>query len=166
MSVNISAKQLFQPSFIESVDQILKRTGVNPHDVCFELTETVLLESPDAVKVLEQLRALGLTLSGDDFGTGYSSLGYLSRLPVSRLKIDRSFVAKMLEETKESQIVRSIMTLAAAIGADVVAEGIECQGQLSALRSLGCRIGQGYYFAPPMPLSRAEALLKDGKAGR
>jgi diguanylate cyclase (GGDEF)-like protein/PAS domain S-box-containing protein len=166
MSVNISAKQLFQPSFIESVDQILKRTGVNPHDVCFELTETVLLESPDAVKVLEQLRALGLTLSVDDFGTGYSSLGYLSRLPVSRLKIDRSFVAKMLEETKESQIVRSIMTLAAAIGADVVAEGIECQGQLSALRSLGCRIGQGYYFAPPMPLSRAEALLKDGKAGR
>lgn len=78
---------------------------------------------------------------------------------MSGLKIDRSFVAKMLDESKESEIVRSIMTLAAAIGADVVAEGIECEGQLSALRSLGCRIGQGYYFAPPLPVSSAEALL-------
>jgi diguanylate cyclase (GGDEF)-like protein/PAS domain S-box-containing protein len=166
MSINISAKQLFEPSFIESAAQILQRTGVNPRCVCFELTETVLLENPETVKVLEQLQALGLTISVDDFGTGYSSLGYLSRLPVSGLKIDRSFVAKMLEETKESEIVRSIMTLAAAIGADVVAEGIECEGQVSALRSLGCRIGQGYYFAPPLPRSGAEALLEGVRTGR
>lgn len=159
MSINISAKQLFEPSFIESTDRILRRTGVNPRCVCFELTETVLLENPETVNVLAKLQELGLTISVDDFGTGYSSLGYLSRLPVSGLKIDRSFVAKMLEQTKESEIVRSIMTLAAAIGADVVAEGIECEGQVSALRSLGCHIGQGYYFAPPLPPSGAEALL-------
>jgi EAL domain-containing protein (putative c-di-GMP-specific phosphodiesterase class I) len=112
-----------------------------------------------AVTVLNQLKALGVQLSVDDFGTGYSSLSYLHRFPLDTLKIDRSFVSRIGEADENGEIVRTIVTLAENMGMDVVAEGIETLGQLSELKRLNCRYGQGYLFARPLNISAATAWI-------
>src|SRR3712207_4333147 len=112
-----------------------------------------------ATHTLEQLRALGVELSIDDFGTGYSSLSYLQRFPVSTLKIDRSFVSRMAESDGTAEIVRTITKLAQNLGMDVVAEGIETEGQRAQLSAFECEFGQGYYFSRPMDGEAAEAFL-------
>jgi EAL domain-containing protein (putative c-di-GMP-specific phosphodiesterase class I) len=114
-----------------------------------------------ATATLHQLRDLGIQLSIDDFGTGYSSLSYLHRFPIDTLKIDRSFVIKMIDNNENIEIVRTIIMLAQNLGMDVIAEGVETKEQLALLRKLKCENGQGYYFSKPLETVAAENLLSD-----
>ena len=137
VSVNLSGKQFLQPDLLEQMREVLRETGLDPRGLKLEITESVVMENIEtATRTLEQLRALGVELSIDDFGTGYSSLSYLQRFPVSTLKIDRSFVSRMTESEGTAEIVRTIMTLAQNLGMDVVAEGVETEGQRAQLRAL------------------------------
>jgi len=162
MSVNLSGRQFLQPDLLEQVQEVLRETGLDPRGLKLEITETVVMENIEkATHTLEDLRALGVELSIDDFGTGYSSLSYLQRFPVSTLKIDRSFVSRMTESDGTAEIVRTIMQLAQNLGMDVVAEGVETEGQRAQLRDFECEFGQGYFFSRPMDGDAAEALLLD-----
>ncbi len=161
MSVNLSGKQLTQSSLIERILQTLHRTGLAPQQLKLEITESVVMENIEtATGMLEQLRALGVQLSIDDFGTGYSSLSYLHRLPIDTLKIDRSFVIRMVESNENAEIVRTIVTLAKTLKMSVVAEGVETTEQMERLRRLDCEMGQGYLFARPMEAEAATQLVK------
>jgi diguanylate cyclase (GGDEF)-like protein len=160
MSVNLSGRQFLQPDLLEQVEEVLRETGLDPRNLKLEITETVVMENIEtATHTLQQLRALGVELSIDDFGTGYSSLSYLQRFPVSTLKIDRSFVSRMTESDGTAEIVRTVTKLAQTLGMDVVAEGVETEGQRAQLSAFECEFGQGYYFSRPMDGDAAEALL-------
>jgi diguanylate cyclase (GGDEF)-like protein len=166
IAVNLSPVQLEREDFLEAIDQIFQNTGVDPAQIEFEITESALLRHTDTVnETLEALRHRGINLAIDDFGTGYSSLSYLDKLPVQVLKIDRSFVNALTENSKANsnanEIVRATIILAHNLGMSVVAEGIETQQQLSLLQSYGCDYGQGYFFARPMTPADATALLQN-----
>ena len=164
LSVNVSVRQLVEPGFVTEVADILDRTGFPAHRLVLELTESMLIENTDTVlDVLHQLRDLGLRLAIDDFGTGFSSLAYLAKLPVAELKIDRSFVAAMAEDSANDRMVRSIVKLAHDFHLHIVAEGIEDAEAMAHLRTLGCEQGQGYYFAKPMPAAALAAYLRQGR---
>jgi len=160
MSVNISPKQLSHPDFLEKIDKILRDTGVESHRVNLEITESSLMDNPEAaVEILLELRKRGIRLSIDDFGTGYSSLSHLSKFPLNTLKIDRSFVKQMGERGENSSMIWTIVTLAHNLGLDVVAEGVETNLQLELLTKLRCEKIQGYLFSPPVEAEAAAALL-------
>jgi EAL domain-containing protein (putative c-di-GMP-specific phosphodiesterase class I) len=162
MSVNLSGKQLTQTNLIQQVQNTLAETGLNPTCLRLEITESVVMENAElATNTLIQLRKLGVQLSIDDFGTGYSSLSYLHRFPVNTLKIDRSFIGRMAKGDENSEIVRTICTLANNLGMEVVAEGVETHEQLELLRSLKCEYGQGYLFSKPVDAEKATALIID-----
>ena len=151
ISVNLSGKQLMQPDLIEQIEQILRRTGIEPRCLKLEITESVVMENAEVVTImLNQLRALNIRLSIDDFGTGYSSLSYLHRFPVDTLKIDRSFISRMGPDNENNEIVRTIAKLAQNLGMEIVAEGIETEEQLRQLSLLACEYGQGYLFSHPL----------------
>jgi diguanylate cyclase (GGDEF)-like protein/PAS domain S-box-containing protein len=159
VSVNLSARQLSRPDLVDVVDRALRESGLNPDRLWLEITESVLMEDPDAaVNALERLRALGVHLSVDDFGTGYSSLAYLRRFPVDALKVDRSFVAGLGRDPEDSAIVEAVVSMAHSLGLSVIAEGVETDGQLARLRDLGCELAQGFYFAAPVPSSALDRL--------
>ena len=163
MSVNLSNKQFSQPDLTEIIETTLRKTGVAPANLKLEITESALMENAQTVtNRLLELRKLGIKLGLDDFGTGYSSLSYLHRFPLDTLKIDRSFVARLLEEGENREIVRTIVTLGKNLGMDVVAEGIEEARQLDDLRGLNCPHGQGYLFARPLPADEATHILREG----
>jgi EAL domain-containing protein (putative c-di-GMP-specific phosphodiesterase class I) len=135
---------------------------MEPTALCLEITESVLLDDHgSAAKGLEDLKGLGVTLAIDDFGTGYSALGYLRRLPVDILKVDRSFVQGLGEDPHAAAVLRAVIDLAHAIGMTTVAEGVETAQQLTELKQLGCDRAQGYYFDVPRP-PEAVALLTPG----
>lgn len=160
ISVNLSAKQLMHPSLVGQVTSILNETGLDPRQLKLEVTESNVMEhSERALAVLNDLHALGISLSTDDFGTGYSSLSYLQRFPFDRLKIDRSFIDKMDGDEKSVAIVKTILMLGENLGIEVVAEGIETSGQLEMLCGLGCRLGQGFLFSKPVGSLLVEKLL-------
>ncbi len=160
MSVNLSGKQFSQPDLTEQIASILRETGLPSSCLKLEITESMVMENIDtAIGMLTQLRALGVELAIDDFGTGYSSLSYLHRFPINTLKIDRSFVSRMLDNNENEEIVRTIVTLARSLEMNVVAEGVETTGQLEQLRSLDCDYGQGYLFSKPLPIAEAFQLL-------
>ncbi|HEX8922678.1 MAG TPA: EAL domain-containing protein, partial [Pyrinomonadaceae bacterium] len=162
ISVNLSSKQFVNSSLIDQIRRVLRETGVEPHSLKLEITESVVMENfESAIEMLNQLRTLGIELSIDDFGTGYSSLSYLHRFPISTLKIDRSFVSRMSDNNENGEIVRTIMMLARSLKMDVVAEGVETQDQLSQLAMLECEYGQGYYFSKPLNVTGAAKLLAD-----
>ena len=159
VSVNLSARQLSRPDLVDAVDRALRESGLNPDRLWLEITESVLMEDPDAaVNALERLRALGVHLSVDDFGTGYSSLAYLRRFPVDALKVDRSFVAGLGRDPEDSAIVEAVVSMAHSLGLSVIAEGVETDEQLARLRDLGCELAQGFYFAAPVPSSALDPL--------
>lgn len=165
IAVNLSPVQLEREDFLCRMDEIFQRTGVNPANIEFEITESALLRHTETVDdTLEALRQRGIRLAIDDFGTGYSSLSYLNTLPVQVLKIDRSFVSALIENDQTnnntSEIVRATIALAHNLGMSVVAEGIETAQQLALLQSFHCDFGQGYYFARPLPPADATALLQ------
>ena len=166
MSVNLSGKQLTQTDLIQEVQDTLAQTGLNPTCLRLEITESVVMENAElATNTLLQLRKLGVQLSIDDFGTGYSSLSYLHRFPVNTLKIDRSFIGRMAKGDENSEIVRTICTLANNLGMEVVAEGVETHEQLELLRSLKCEYGQGYLFSRPVDAGKATALILEDPSG-
>ncbi|AMW30669.1 EAL domain-containing response regulator [Arthrospira platensis] len=161
MSVNLSVKQFTQPYLIEEIDRILVKNNFQSSYLKLEITETAIVENPEAARqLLQQLTHRNIHLSLDDFGTGYSSLSYLHRFPVNTLKIDRSFITCIGTPNENLQIVDAIITLAHQLKINVVAEGIETAEQLAKLRSLGCDQGQGYYFSKPVESMMAEDLLK------
>jgi EAL domain-containing protein (putative c-di-GMP-specific phosphodiesterase class I) len=160
ISVNLSGKQFTQPDLLGQVTLILEETGLDPRSLKLEITESVVMENIDAaVETLESLRSLGVEVSIDDFGTGYSSLSYLHRLPIDTLKVDRSFVSRMASNNENTEIVRTIVTLAQSLDLKVVAEGVETSEQLAQLQILRCEGGQGYLFSRPLDAEAAGALL-------
>jgi EAL domain-containing protein (putative c-di-GMP-specific phosphodiesterase class I) len=162
ITVNASGRQLMQPNFARVVEQAVEKTGLTPHDLRIEVTETALMDSPDvAAKVLRELRDFGVKIYLDDFGTGYSSLSHLHKLPVDALKIDRSFVKSLLLPERPA-IVESILSLARTLNTSVVAEGIETEVQARELERLGCTHAQGYLFSRPIPVHAVEEVLKAG----
>ena len=166
MSVNLSGKQLTQTDLIRQVQDTLSQTGLTSTCLRLEITESVVMENAElATNTLLQLRKLGVHLSIDDFGTGYSSLSYLHRFPVNTLKIDRSFIGRMAKGDENSEIVRTICTLANNLGMEVVAEGVETHEQLELLRSLKCEYGQGYLFSRPVDAEKATALILEDPSG-
>ncbi len=159
--VNLSARQFAREGLADHVESLLMQSGTLSGQLGLEMTESSLIPDMNtALEVLDGLRALGISISMDDFGTGYSSLSYLHAFPIDVLKIDRSFVGRMGEGDQPLQIVRTIIELARVLNIDVVAEGIETSEQYQLLRELGCRFGQGYLFARPMPAAQVSTLLR------
>ncbi len=151
MSVNLSVQQLNEFELVESVDAILTKTGLSSHCLKLEITESVIISNLElAGNIFCQIQARGIRLGMDDFGTGYSSLSYLQQFPLDTLKIDRSFVSLISEDKRHLGIVRTINDLARHLNMTVIAEGIENEDQLDQLRQMGCTLGQGYYFCPPL----------------
>ena len=167
VSVNISARQLGDPQFLERVMDILREEGLPAHLLEIELTETVLMDNMEAgAHTLHRLSQLGIHLAIDDFGTGYSSLAYLRQLPMRRLKIDRSFVKDLPGQEHSRTIVTAIVALAHGLGLQITAEGVETPEQADYLVRQGCDVLQGYLFARPMPVGEFQAQLQDGTARR
>ncbi len=139
----------------------MRRTGVPPRHLELEITESAIIDNAeDAIKVMMALKELGVKLSLDDFGTGYSSLNYLKRFPVDRLKIDRSFVAEIVNDQTGQLIAENIVKLAHALELKIVAEGVETVEQLNLIRAMGCDELQGYIFSRPLPDSDINQLLE------
>lgn len=160
MSVNVSARQLADPAFVDQVAATLIDTDLDPGLLTLEITETMMMADEDDVcRRLHQLKQLGLRISVDDFGTGYSSLGHLRRFPVDELKIDRSFVAAMGEDADGANVASATIRLARSLQIEVVAEGIESEDQLCELRRTSCNRGQGYYLGRPMDSVAVSTLL-------
>jgi len=160
MSVNLSSKQVAQPGLVTEIQDILEETDLEAKQIKLEITESAVMGNAEmSARLLKRLQALGVQLSIDDFGTGYSSLGYLHRFPVNTLKIDRSFVGRIGEAAENIEIVRTIVSLAENMGMEVVAEGVETLSQLTQLRSLNCRYGQGYLFSRPIDAESVTVLI-------
>jgi diguanylate cyclase (GGDEF)-like protein/PAS domain S-box-containing protein len=160
IAVNLSARNLVDTEFPTHVAALLKRWDVDSGLLEFELTESAMLADPARTKlILEHLSAMGIRLSIDDFGTGYSSLAYLKRLPVSEIKVDRSFVMNMQQDEDDATIVRSTIDLARNLGLDVVAEGVESEQVWNRLKALGCTAAQGYYLSRPVPAPELQTWL-------
>lgn len=159
VSVNLSAKQFGRPGLVGRIAEILELTAMPASDLRLEVTESSIMSNPDTAQTTMQgLQRLGVGLHMDDFGTGYSSLNHLHRYPFDTLKIDRSFVQEIANKNS-SEIVRTILDLARSLDMDVVAEGIETAEQAERLQSLGCHLGQGYYYARPMAAEDVSALF-------
>lgn len=151
IAVNLSVKQLHGKELKQWVTSVLEKFGVPPSALELEMTESVLLESPEALDMLLDIGRAGVSFALDDFGTGYSSLAYLKKLPLARLKIDREFTADIGVNADGETVVRAIIGLAASLGRDVIAEGVESPEQIEFLLAHGCRQAQGYYFSRPLP---------------
>lgn len=163
MAVNISAVQFRQKNFHETVAQALQESGLRPCYLELEITEWVIMKDiEEVVVILHRLKENGLSLTIDDFGTGYSSLSYLKRLPISKLKIDRSFVMDIASDPDDKAIVLAIISMAHSLRLKVIAEGVETEEQLAFLLMHKCNEIQGYYFSKPIPADEYVHLLKQG----
>ncbi|MFI3155956.1 MAG: PAS domain S-box protein [Methylococcaceae bacterium] len=161
IAVNVSAKQLRHKDFLDTVSKVLDETGLPPHLLEIELTESCVMQNPEqAIAILEALKVMGIKLSMDDFGTGYSSLAYLKRLPFNKIKIDRSFVIDVATDADSSAIASTIIAMTHSMHRIVIAEGVETLEQLDFLRAGGCDEIQGYYFSRPL---EATALVRFAK---
>lgn len=162
MSVNVSTKQLLRKQLLTEVLEVFEKYKISPGQIKLEITESVVVDNTEsAILILKHFKAMGVKISMDDFGTGYSSLSYLHKLPINTLKIDRSFVSQMTEETEGAEIVKTIVLLTKTLNLDTVAEGIETEQQLQILKDLGCEYGQGYYFSKPLEVDDATNFIKD-----
>ncbi len=159
MSVNVAARQLQEPGFAGIVAAALAKAGLPPGRLTIEVTETAVLRGGHVLRTLRELHEHGVRLALDDFGTGQSSLGLLRTCPVDILKLDKSFVDEITDSTRRPAVATAIIQMASALGLDAVAEGIETGAQASRLRRLGYRLGQGYYFGPPLPADAIPSLL-------
>ncbi len=160
ISVNVSGKHFWHEDFIPRLDRLLAATGARPEHLKLEITESAVMRDADAAtRVLAEVRRRGIGLAIDDFGTGYSSLTYLQRFPVDAVKIDRSFVDGIGSGARNTELVRSILALARALGLEAVAEGVETTEELRELSRMGCGLAQGYLFSHPLDVEDAGALL-------
>jgi diguanylate cyclase len=166
MSVNVSAQQFSHPDFLADLEQALVQQPVPAGQLELEITESVAIMGSDQIEsMLQRIRERGVSIAIDDFGTGYSSLAYLDRLPVDRLKIDRSFVQVLNTQTRGARIAELVIPLGQQLGLTVLAEGVETREQAEFLRGLGCHEAQGYLYAKPMPLDELLHWL-DAAGGR
>jgi EAL domain-containing protein (putative c-di-GMP-specific phosphodiesterase class I) len=161
LSVNVSARQLVDTRFIDSLRATLNETGFPPDRLELELTESTLQLVETSPRLLNEIKALGVSIAIDDFGTGYSSLSVLKTLPIDRLKIDQSFVRDMPSDNNDIAIVEAIIGLSRTLGLAIIAEGVETADQLAILQRLGCEAGQGYLFSRPLAAEALEEWLKN-----
>jgi diguanylate cyclase (GGDEF)-like protein/PAS domain S-box-containing protein len=160
IAVNLSVRQFTQRDLEATVASALAESGIEPSSLCLEITESVLLDEPERVsETIKGIARHGVRFALDDFGTGYSSLAYLTRLPIDELKVDRSFVDELGSSARSTAITTAIVRMAQALSIEVVAEGVETQGQLDTVRDLGCELAQGFYFHRPLEASAISALL-------
>ena len=162
LAVNVSAIQFKSSDFLSKVQSLLQKYPIDPSLIHFELTESLLVENEDnVIEKLQALSMLGFPLAIDDFGTGYSCLSYLNQLPISKIKIDKSFTFKVIEDKKQAALVETIISMANNLDMSVIAEGVETQAQLNFLKSHGCYEYQGYFFSRPLCVSDYQSLLRD-----
>ncbi|MGA9635804.1 MAG: EAL domain-containing protein [Solirubrobacterales bacterium] len=161
VAVNLSARQIADPDLLSHIEGSVRANRIDPSSLWLELTETTLLDDTSFVeRTLESLKGLGVRLVLDDFGVGFSSLGYLKRLPLSMIKLDRSFVENLTEGSHDAAIVRAVTEMANTIGIGVVAEGVETDEQVRMASTLGCGFAQGFHFSEPVPAAHVERLLE------
>lgn len=161
VSVNLSARQIADPDLLSHIEGSISASNIDPSSLWLELTETTLLEDTEFVeRTLESLRGMGVRLVLDDFGVGFSSLGYLKRLPLSMIKLDRSFVENLAEDSHDAAIIRAVSEMADSFGIAVVAEGIETEQQVLIASELGCGYAQGFHFAEPTPSAGVPRVLE------
>lgn len=162
VAVNVSAMQFRQERFPDLIRQVLRETGLDPRYLELELTESLLLSNADVMfKVLQELKEMGLKLAIDDFGTGYSSLSYLRQFPVTKLKIDRSFIRDVAVNPDDAAIATAIISMSKGLNLKVIAEGVEDEAQLSFLRNQACDEYQGYYFSRPLNVQDIARKLQE-----
>jgi diguanylate cyclase (GGDEF)-like protein/PAS domain S-box-containing protein len=167
VSVNLSARQFSQRDLVEAVTRALRDAGLDPRHLKLEITESGIMENADTARaMLLQLRTAGIQVQMDDFGTGYSSLSSVHHLPIDALKVDRSFTARITDENGTAPLVRTISVLARGLGMVVIAEGVETEAQMAAVRELGCDYAQGFLISPPLPSAGMRAFLADRDAAR
>lgn len=161
MSANVSGRQLENLPDVEDIGSVIRRVGVDPSTIKLEITEGVLMEKPEVAEAaLQRLKSLGLTVAIDDFGTGYSSLSYLHKFQLDTLKIDRSFVNRILLDESSERIVQAIVGLARSLDMDIVAEGVESPEEAARLQEMGCDMAQGYLFSKPVTSERIMEMLE------
>jgi EAL domain-containing protein (putative c-di-GMP-specific phosphodiesterase class I) len=166
MTVNVSAEQFYQGDIAHTVERVLRETGLEPELLELELTESLTLnDSETTIKIMQDLKRIGVSLSLDDFGTGWSSLSYLRKFPLDRIKIDRSFMRDIPSEPAAEAIVKSILSLGRNLGLDCIAEGVETRQQLDYLQKQMCTEMQGFLYSPALPEAECSALLRSGKPG-
>ncbi|MGO4546836.1 EAL domain-containing protein [Paenibacillus sp. 2TAB23] len=159
ISVNISGRQLKQPGFVGMVRQIMEQTGMDPHYLCFEITESTVIDDLDTtIAMFKELAEYGIQMSMDDFGTGYSSLSVLRKLPLNMLKIDKSFISEITCEHQDIDIVKAIISISNSLNLKIIAEGVEQAEQQALLKELGCHCVQGYYISKPLAAEQFELL--------
>ncbi len=162
IAINVSAVQFQQEDLVETIENLLSQTGVQPESLEIELTEsTVMQDAKKTDNILTKLSAMGIQIAIDDFGTGYSSLSYLKKFPVDRLKIDQSFVKEITSDYDDAEIARAIINLGHSLGLEIVSEGVENDAQLNLLREQGCDIVQGYLTGKPMPVDVATEFMQE-----
>ncbi len=163
MSVNLSGRQFQSGSLTHMIQEILSKTGLPPHCLKLEITESILMENrEESIERMKELKALGVYLALDDFGTGYSSLSTLHAFPIDTLKIDKSFISRLEDEEGAQAIVEAILAMAHTLKIDVTGEGVESEAQANLIHSLGCQLGQGYLFDHPLTVEGLSTRLKDG----
>lgn len=163
MAINLSSRQFKEENFFNRVVEIFHETGVDTNEIELELTESILIDDTSKIfNILAAFKTFGIQFSLDDFGTGYSSLSYLKHFPISKLKIDQSFVKNIMTDGNDSTLVKAIIAMGRALNLTTIAEGVELQEQMDFLRQEGCDEIQGYLLGKPMPASQLEALIKDG----
>jgi EAL domain-containing protein (putative c-di-GMP-specific phosphodiesterase class I) len=161
ISVNVSIRQFLDSCYLQTVEQILIKSGANPHRLKLEITESFMVEKVGGtIAKMTALKALGIGFSMDDFGTGYSSLSQLKRLPLDQLKIDQSFVRDVQASLTDTAIVRAIIALAKSLNLSIIAEGVETEAQREFLEELGCYAYQGYLFGPAFPIAVFEEFVQ------
>jgi EAL domain-containing protein (putative c-di-GMP-specific phosphodiesterase class I) len=164
VAVNVSAMQLAQPGFLNSVKAAISGQPAGQPGIDLEVTESMLMTDVESsIRKLEEIRSLGMEISIDDFGTGYSSLSYLAKLPVNMVKIDRSFIVVMTESAEKMSIVSTIITLAHSMNLKVIAEGVDSPEQLKFLRLLRCDEIQGFLFSKPLPADELATLIREDR---
>jgi EAL domain-containing protein (putative c-di-GMP-specific phosphodiesterase class I) len=164
LAVNLSARDLHDPRLVDRVRGLISTWGTRDGWMQFELTESALMVEPETViETLRRLRDLGIELMVDDYGTGYSSLRYLQQMPVSSIKIDQSFVRRMIDDPQSAAIVRSTVDLCHALHMQAIAEGVEAEPVFDALTALGCDAVQGYYVGKPLPVADFPAWARSSR---
>ncbi|MDP9108367.1 MAG: EAL domain-containing protein [Pseudomonadota bacterium] len=163
VAVNLSARQLRDKNLVETIRDALVTSGLAARYLEIEITESMVMDDPqDAIRLLGQIKAIGVQMSLDDFGTGYSNMSYLKKFPIERLKIDKSFVMNMANDADDASIVRAVIALSHSLGIEVIAEGIETREVLALLKTLRCDEAQGYFFSKPLPELSLQGLLQTG----
>ena len=164
LAVNLSARQFQQRNLVESVGRVLQETGLNPHCLELEITESVVIQDMDlAITMLRRLKEMGVQIAIDDFGTGNSALSYLRRFPIDTVKIDRSFIRDLTVNPSDAEITATVIIMAHNLKLEVIAEGVETEEQLAFLKQRLCDQMQGFLFSRPVPAEEVEAMLAQGK---